>query len=232
MRVLVVQNYPDAGPGQVERALGEAGFAIDLRHAYRGDDLPTDDSGHAALIVLGGEQDALADAEFPYFPHLLRLIRAFGDSDKAVLGVCLGSQLVARAYGGRNILGGPMEFGWREVRLTPEGARDGVLSAAGAAFPIFHWHRDTFSLPEGALRLAESDMTANQAYRIGRAVYGTQFHFEADRALVDTWSAHLADEIEAFAPGWAASLPDLRAGPGAQADAAGLALARAWVGLI
>lgn len=137
MSVLVIQNYPDSGLGQIEPILIEAGRSIDLRHAYRGDALPRDDSDYQALIVLGGEQNALADAQCPYFPDLLNLIRAFGDKDKAVLGICLGSQLVARAYGGENILDRPMEFGWHEVRLTEKGQSDPVLAAAGSAFPIF-----------------------------------------------------------------------------------------------
>lgn len=115
MGVLVVQNYQGSGLGQIEPILTYAGFSIDLRHPYDGDTLPADDDGYQALIVLGGEQNALADDECPYFPHLLELIRKFGGSDKAVLGICLGSQLIARAYGGENILDRPMEFGWREV---------------------------------------------------------------------------------------------------------------------
>lgn len=229
MRVLVVQNYDGAGLGQIEPALKEAGYAIDLRLPYSGDALPADDTDHKALIVLGGEQNALADAEFAYFPHLLDLIRGFGDRDKAVLGICLGSQLVARAYGGDNILDRPMEFGWQEVRLTEEGLNDPVLSTAGRAFPIFHWHRDTFTLPKGAVHMAQSDMTQNQAYRIGRAVYGTQFHFEADTALVKQWNAQLAHEIEDFAPGWDKAFAQLAESVGRTSDRAGAALAKAWL---
>ncbi|QWK79340.1 type 1 glutamine amidotransferase [Ochrobactrum sp. BTU1] len=232
MSVLVVQNYPDSGLGQIEPILIEAGHTIDIRHAYNGDLLPQDDNQHEALIVLGGEQNALDDGDYPYFPRLLNLIRAFGKNDKAVLGICLGSQLVARAYGGKNILDRPMEFGWHQVRLTKEGQSDPVLSAAGSTFPIFHWHRDTFTLPEAAIHMATSDMTAHQAYRIGRAVYATQFHFEADTKLVVEWSETLCDTIARFDSDWAAALPDNLLQSGAAADKAGAALARAWVGVI
>ena len=232
MSVLVIQNYPGSGLGQIEPILIEAGRAIELCHAYQGDALPQDDSAYQALIVLGGEQNALADAEFPYFPDLLNLIRAFGDKDKAVLGICLGSQLVARAYGAENILDRPMDFGWHEVRLTERGQSDPVLAAAGSVFPIFHWHRDTFSLPEGAVHMASSDMTAHQAYRIGRAVYGTQFHFEADTALVVDWNETLSDVIAEIDPEWPAEFPAHLRRSGAAADKAGAALARAWTSLI
>jgi len=232
MGVLVVQNYQGSGLGQIEPVLTDAGFSIDLRHPYDGDTLPVDDDGYRALIVLGGEQNALADDECPYFPHLLELIRRFGSSDKAALGICLGSQLIARAYGGENILDRPMEFGWREVRLTENGKSDPVLSAAGDAFPIFHWHRDTFSLPKDAIHMATSDMTPHQAYRIGRAVYGTQFHFEADTQLVAEWNDQLGGLISSFAPEWAVQYPALAGTFGVGADAAGAALARAWVSQI
>ncbi|WP_273784869.1 type 1 glutamine amidotransferase [Brucella intermedia] len=232
MGVLVVQNYQGSGLGQIESILTDAGFSIDLRHPYDGDTLPADDDGYRALIVLGGEQNALADDECPYFPHLLELIRKFGGSDKAVLGICLASQLIARAYGGENILDRPMEFGWREVQLTEEGKSDPVLSAAGETFPIFHWHRDTFSLPRNAIHMATSDMTPHQAYRIGRAVYGTQFHFEADTKLVAEWDDQLGGLISGFAPQWSEQYPVLAETLGIKADAAGAVLAKAWVGQI
>ncbi len=232
MSVLVVENYEGTGLGQIGPVLDEAGLAVDLRRPYAGEALPADAGGHKALIVLGGEQNALADGDYPYFPHLLGLIRAFGGADKAVLGICLGSQLVARAYGGTNILDRPLEFGWREVRLTDAGRDDPVLSSAGAAFPIFHWHHDTFALPQGAVHMAASDMTPHQAYRIGRAVYGTQFHFEADRRLVAEWNARFADGIARFAPEWDRDFPALSERFGPAADRAGAALARAWIGRI
>lgn len=232
MRVLVIQNYKHTGLGLVGRALAEAGAQIDLVQAHLGEALPSDDAGYDALISLGGDQNALADEQFPYLPLLARLIRRFGDADKAVLGICLGSQLVARGYGAENILGRQLEFGWHEVTVTPEAASDPVLSSVPQHFPIFHWHTDTFTLPEGAVRLASSGITRNQAFRIGRAVYGIQFHFEADTTLVEEWRHVFADEIIRDNADWLENYPALVTENGVPADAAGLALARAWVALI
>ena len=133
---------------------------------------------------------------------------------------------------GENILGRPVEFGWHEVRPTTAGADDPVLSAIGAGAPIFHWHEDTFTLPPDSVHLAESAMTENQAFRIGRAVYGVQFHFEADRRLVGDWTAEFAEMIAGYRADWPSAHPVEAARHGEKADAAGLALARAWVGLI
>ncbi|MEX0851787.1 MAG: GMP synthase, partial [Bauldia sp.] len=104
--------------------------------------------------------------------------------------------------------------------------------AIGEGSPAFHWHLDTFTLPPGAVHLAVSAMTDIQAFRIGRAVYGVQFHFEADRALVERWSGEFGDVIAEYAPDWPArrARDAVRYGP--EADRVGLALARAWVGLV
>lgn len=232
MRVLVIQNYQNTGLGQVRRALEEAGAEIDTREVFAGDALPQSAEGYDALIALGGAQNALDDEKYPYIPALLDLIREFQERDRSVLGICLGSQLVARAYGGANIIGGAPEFGWRRIALTDDAREDAVLGSLPADFPIFQWHDDTFTLPEGAIRLASSDAAANQAFRIGRATYGMQFHFEADRALVDQWNVVAAETIAARHPDWPERHPKDAATYGPEADATGLAIARAWVATI
>lgn len=232
MRVLIVQNYDNTGLGLVGHALQEAAAQVDLRKPYEGDDLPADSSGHDALVVLGGAQNALADEQFPYFPALLELVRDFERNDRSVLGICLGSQLLARAFGGDNSIGTAPEFGWQRVTLTDHAREDAVLAGLPPSFPIFQWHDDTFSLPQAAVRLAGNGTAENQAFRVGRAAYGFQFHFEADRALVGEWSAAFADTIAARRPDWAGRLDEEMERNGTAADESGLAIARAWVATI
>jgi GMP synthase-like glutamine amidotransferase len=232
MRVLVVLNYDNTSLGQVGAALVEAGADLDLRRPYEGDPLPDDAAGYDAMVMLGGGQNALADDEYPYFPALLDLARDFAGKDRAVLGICLGSQLLARAFGGENRIGGASEFGWRGVSLTADAKSDPVLATLPQGFPTFQWHDDTFSLPENAVRLAGNDVAQNQAFRIGRAVYGFQFHFEADRPVVKDWSSSFASIIAARHPEWPGKLDGEMARHGREADAAGLAIARAWVATI
>ncbi|HVY19356.1 MAG TPA: type 1 glutamine amidotransferase [Bauldia sp.] len=232
MRVLVIENFVGTPLGQIEPALRQKGADIDLRQAWQGAPIPATDAGYDGIVVLGGEQSAVDDADYPYLPHLAELTRMFGAADKPVLGVCLGAQIVARGAGARNILGRPVEFGWHEVTPTAAGKSDPVLSALGESSPTFHWHLDTFTLPPGAVHLATSAQTEQQAFRIGRATYGIQFHFEADRKLVDRWSADFAGVIATYAPDWEKQRPVDAARSGARADALGAAIARAWVGLI
>jgi GMP synthase-like glutamine amidotransferase len=232
MRVLAIENYPKTTLGLVGRALDEASAECRVLRTHEGDAVPTGADGFDALILLGGAQDALDDATHPYLADEAALARAFGAADKPVLGICLGAQLVARGHGAKNILGRPIEFGWHEVRATEAGRADPVLSAIGAAAPVFHWHVDTFTLPPGAAHLATSAATDIQAFRIGRAVYGVQFHFEAGTELVASWTRDFEHEIVPHAPDWFERHPAEAAKHGAAADAAGLALARAWISLV
>jgi GMP synthase (glutamine-hydrolysing) len=202
MRVLVVENMAHSDLGLVGVALQEAGAEIDLRQPFTGQALPGDVRGHDALVVLGGEQSAVDDHIHPYLPELARLMRAFGDAGKSVLGICLGSQLLARAHGGDNLLGRTREFGWHGVELTDEGKRDPVLSAAGSAFKSFEWHSDSFTIPPGAVHLAGNPAVANQAFRIGRAAYGMQFHFEAGIPVVEGWNRIFKEPINRIDPDW------------------------------
>ncbi len=230
MRVAIVRNMEDTPLGSIGVALAEAGAMIDLFDPWRDGALPG--PSYDALIVLGGAQNALDDLTHPYLPALAGIMRSYGDADRPVLGVCLGAQVLARAHGAENRIGTAREFAWHSVTVTPAGRADPVLSAAGPAFPIFEWHDDTFTLPDGAVHLAASEGVPMQAFRIGRATYGMQFHFEANRNVVAAWTRMYSDWIDKNAPDWRDTCADEAARFGPDAEAAGLAIARGWVALI
>lgn len=234
MRVLIIDNYADCPIGLVGVALDEAGASIDRRHPYAGDALPADPSGHDGLIILGGPQNALADDEHPYLPHLAALSAAFTGAGKAALGICLGSQVMARGHGGGNVIGRPIEFGWHTVAASDAGRDDPLIAGLGGHAPMFHWHNDTVTLPPAAVHLAASAMTPIQAWRAGRASYGIQFHFEASTAVIDDWSrsAEFGPAMGRHQPGWHEDRAALAASLGKRADTVGLDLARRWVALV
>lgn len=232
MYVAIVENTRVTHHGQVGVALHEAGARIEVFRPWADGRLPRNPEEHDALVVFGGEQSALDDGLHPYLPDLAQSMRVYGAAERAVLGICLGSQLLARGWGGENRLGVAPEFGWQELRLTHDGRADPVLSAVPGAFLSFQWHSDSFTLPPGAVSLAEGDAVKPQAFRIGRASYGMQFHFEASRAVVADWTRSFPDLAERMSPGWVEDHPRRAVSEGVAADAAGMALARAWVAQI
>jgi GMP synthase (glutamine-hydrolysing) len=232
MRIAIVENTRVTHHGQVGVALHEAGALIDLYRPFEGQPLPAGTGAHDGIVVFGGEQSALDDATHPYLPELARLMAAFSAADKAVLGICLGSQVLARGLGAQNLLGVAPEFGWCEVGLTAAAEGDPVLAGLPAAFPIFQWHADSFSPPPGSVHLASSSVAAQQAFRAARATYGFQFHFEANRAVVADWVRRFPDLVEGNEAGFAGSMAERAAREGVIADAAGLAIARAWCGSV
>jgi GMP synthase (glutamine-hydrolysing) len=229
MRILAVENMAGTDHGLVGEALQQSGIVPVICRPYDGEALPDGHGDFDALIVFGGAQNALDDEAHPYLPSLARLMRDFGDCGKAVIGICLGSQVLARAYGGANVVGGATEFGWCAIAPTPEGMRDPLLASLADGFRAFEWHDDTFTLPQGAVHLATGAAVANQAFRVGEAAYGFQCHFEAGTSVVEHWSQEFADAALRMDPDWPRRHPVEAALHGGPAYSSGMAIARAWI---
>lgn len=232
MHFLVIENYPHTELGILGRVAEAEGHSWKTVKAYAGEALPWEIETFAGLVVLGGAQNALADDTYPHLSKVCDLILRFHQVDRPVLGICLGSQLIARAFGGRNLLDLPVEFGWREVIPTKEGRADPVLKELQTGRPQFHWHTDTVTLPEGAVHLATSAMTPVQAFRVGQATYAVQFHFETGLREVQSWSEQFPDDIAAHTPDWPERFEAEAARHAAAAEETGAALSRAWLKLL
>ena len=188
MRILVIQNDPITPTGIVGERIAARGIAVDTVLPHDGGALPAASDGYAAAIILGGPMAADDDARYPAFLPMLELLQRFHAADKPLLGICLGAQVLARQFGGevRRFEGG-VEFGYVPITLTEDGAADGLLSGNGRDQRIMQWHEDTFDLPPGAVHLMEGARCPAQAFRIGRATYGFQCHFEAHPEIVEGW---------------------------------------------
>ena len=155
------------------------------------DPLPTSPLGYDAIVILGGPM-AVYD-NLPYLQKEQELIRNAMRNDTPVLGICLGSQLIAQAAGGRVYKGRKKEIGWYNVYLTPASSNDIFRGFTDKMIRIFQWHGDTYDLPANAKILAYSDLYP-QAFRIGSAV-GIQFHFEVDEPLIQTWMTEYSADL-------------------------------------
>ncbi|MDN5870724.1 MAG: type 1 glutamine amidotransferase [Nitrococcus sp.] len=146
------------------------------------------------LLILGGPMSANDEHEFPWLVQEKQFIRSAIETGKPALGVCLGAQLIASALGARVFPNHCKEIGWFPVHAVP--IDDPVYFRFPALMEPFHWHGETFDLPAGAVRLAQSDACTNQAFQLGKHVIGLQFHLETTpqtaRKLVDNCRAELS----------------------------------------
>ena len=188
MRILVVQNNRNAPAGIVGEALSDFGATLVTVAADEGEALPGAADGYDGLLVLGGPQDAWNDAQGPHFPRVMELIRAFAAEERPVMGICLGAQLAARAFGARVYRHSGAEIGVSAARLSDAAADDPVLGGLASELHMVQWHYDTFEFPEGAVPLAWNEACERQAFRLGRNLYAFQFHPEADAAIVRGWA--------------------------------------------
>jgi GMP synthase-like glutamine amidotransferase len=183
-RVLFIQNGDTDEPGLFGEILEARGFPLDIVHAWSGDAVPTDPSRWSGLAVGGGAMSAYDREEFPYLARVEELIRTAQHAGLPVLGMCLGAQLMASAFGGKVFANREKEIGFFDVRFTPEAETDPLWQGYTRAFQPVHWHGDTFDLPLGAVHLASSDLTRNQLFRYGEKSYGLQFHLEIDERVL------------------------------------------------
>jgi GMP synthase-like glutamine amidotransferase len=184
---VVIQHVAGEGPGLIGVLARQRGLPLDLRRTDLGEALP-DAEGIAALVVLGGPMGAYETVAHPHLLEEQHLLEDAVARGLPVLGICLGSQLLAAALGARVYPGPAPEIGVSDVKLTAAGIDDPLLGPAGPTFPAFHWHGDTFDLPHGAVHLASTRAYPHQAFRVGTRAWGLQFHIELDRDLAREWS--------------------------------------------
>ena len=192
--ILFLAQIGIEGPGRLADVLEACGVPMQICKLYAGDPLPGDPTAFSAIVPLGGPMNVYEEDKHPFLADEDRLLKQALKADVPILGVCLGAQLLAKAAGARVVRNPVPEVGWMEVELNADGKRDALFTDLGGALPVFQWHGDTFELPAGATHLASSPYCANQAFRIGRAAYGLQFHVEVTPEMVSEWTdAYLED---------------------------------------
>jgi len=177
--VLVIQNTRIEEIGYLGELLNNDGFVIHLVNAKH-EKLP--EKNYSLLVILGAPESANDD--LPYLQAEQKLIKKTVDDNIPVLGICLGSQLIAKTFGGKVYRGPKKEIGfYHDLRIDNNSK---LFSGFTNPFTVFHWHGDTFDLPEKAVRLVHSENYPNQAFQIASAV-GLQFHLEVNEEMVNLW---------------------------------------------
>lgn len=201
MAVLILKNITAEGPGTIEDFLTKEEIPFSIIELDSGQTPPSLEKFNT-LIVLGGPMGVY---ELERYPHLViesRIIREAINRDMRVLGICLGSQIIAHCLGADVYPGPEKEIGWYHVELTGDGLKDPLMRRLAIhprvgdfwrKFKVFHWHGDTFALPLGAALLASSELYKNQAFRYGDNVYGFQFHLEVTKDMLTEWFEGMTD---------------------------------------
>ena len=186
--VLVVQNTRTEGSGYLGELLANDGFTIHSVNAKH-EKLP--EKKYSLLVILGAPESA--NEYLPYLQAEQKLIKKTVDDNIPVLGICLGSQLIAKTFGGKVYHGPKKEIGfYHDLKIDTNSK---LFSGFTNPFTVFHWHGDTFDLPEGAIRLAHSENYQNQAFQINSAV-GLQFHLEVNAEMINLWLDKTREKLE------------------------------------
>jgi GMP synthase-like glutamine amidotransferase len=186
--VLLVQNTRIEGSGYLGELLQKDGFEITSVNAKH-EKLP--DKDYSLVVILGAPESANDD--LPYLQAEQQLIKNSVEKNIPVLGICLGSQLIAKTFGAKVYSGPKKEIGfYDDLKVS---GNSPFFSGFQNPFTVFHWHGDTFDLPDGATRLASSEYYPNQAFQYKSAV-GLQFHLEVNEEMVNLWLDNTEDKLQ------------------------------------
>ena len=186
--VLVVHNTRIEGSGHLGELLTNDGFDITSIHAKH-EKIP--ERKYSIVVILGAPESANDD--FPYLQEEQKLIKKTVEDNIPLLGICLGSQLIAKTFGAKVYPGPKKEIGFYHDLIVDTNSK--LFSGFPNPFTVFHWHGDTFDLPEKATRLVRSNNYSNQAFQIGSAV-GLQFHLEVNEEMINLWLDKTQEKID------------------------------------
>ena len=191
MKVHVLQHVPFEGIGSMEGWLAKRSATVGYTRFYESAKLP--DPGQADLVIaMGGPMSVNDEQSLPWLAPEKAFLRETIRLGQSVIGICLGAQLIASALGSSVYPGRHREIGWFPVEAVDTGGEAFQLPGRLTAF---HWHGETFDLPDGAVRLAKSEACDNQAFQLGRNVVGLQFHLETTPKLAALLLRHCRHEL-------------------------------------
>jgi GMP synthase-like glutamine amidotransferase len=193
-KALAIKNIGIEGPGSLGKYLASTGYALEEIDLQGGGACPANAGDYSAVIILGGPLNVDETEDYPFLLDEFRLIENCLKTDTRLIGICLGGQLIAKTLGAKVKPNGIKEIGWYDVKSADAGRKNSLCQSLPETFPAFHWHTNTFDIPNGAERLMESELCRNQAFTYGQAV-ALQFHLEVEADDIRLWSKAYADEL-------------------------------------
>ncbi len=193
--VWILQHAECESLGLIASALKAANILPKYIRTFEGQSIPQALDGAAGLVVMGGPMGVYEHDRYSFLREEMCLIEDALGNEKPILGVCLGSQLLAAALGATVKPGKQKEIGWFPITLTESAQRDPLWHGIASPFVAYHWHGDIFDLPYGATALASSALTECQAFHYGANAYGFLFHLEVAETIIQEMVATFADEL-------------------------------------
>jgi len=201
MRIHFIVHESFESPGAIKAWAENNNLNISYTHLYKGEKLPASVNDFDCLVIMGGPQSpATTKQEYPHFdaPKEIAFIKEAILSEKYVLGVCLGAQLIGEALGAKFDHSPHREIGLFDVELTDEGKEDPIFSQFPSTFSVGHWHGDMPGLTPESQVLAYSKGCPRQVIRYTPKVYGFQCHFEFTPEAIEGMITHCNDELEEY----------------------------------
>lgn len=187
-------HVPFEEPGLITDWVEREACHLKYTRLYNNDTLPDPDTVDM-LIIMGGPMNVLDFHIHPWMKDEVDWVSNFLGSGKAILGICLGAQIIATALGSDVYPGKEKEIGWHSIRFLPGLGEFKICKKLPSARKVFHWHGDTFDIPKGAIRIAESNLFPNQGFIYEKRVIALQFHLEVGPKNVEDLVENCRDEL-------------------------------------
>lgn len=193
--VLCIQNITLEKLGTMEMFFVKRNISYTVRDLYIGESVPSDPSDYGAVVVLGGPMSVNEEERYPFLREEKRLLNQCREKQIPILGICLGSQLLASAAGATVRKNGCLEIGWMQVELTEAGKNNSLFQGIASPISVFQWHGETFELPNQSQWLATSPLCRNQAFSLEGRYFGLQFHLEVTQTIAEEWVEEYLNEL-------------------------------------
>ena len=185
--ILIIKHIDIEGPGTLGDFFKSQGEPFETIELGAGEILPSSPGKYKAVVVLGGPMNVDEEDRYPFLKPENDFIQKVLKEGVPFLGICLGSQLLAKAAGAKVVSSPVKEIGWYQIQICEVGKRDSLFDGFREEVPVYHWHGDMFQLPSNGRLLATAQGCPHQALKVGKNAYGLQFHVEVTDKSIREW---------------------------------------------